>query len=293
MDRSFADHVARVQPLLPEHAREEKAGRTSAEFESRIMSHDQENYEQGVHVPRLMAAMSQMGLSCEPSQEAVAADLAVSINRLTSAITAKPAEKKFSDINSDLALLVARMARRLKKAGEGTGVHEAGHRDLADVATKYLRSNGLASPLREADETNGQPPLIDESKQVDHDPWWFASKEWIEADFKALNWPVYSGVSDSKDVIETRRQVVKTAPERIVLVVGPECPDDVEFKDLSEVSWCAQSVHSNDIWYQRMDLCRQGSKGVPGLRKRILEIGGGDFEVGVQKIISSATHERP
>jgi len=47
----------------------------------------------------------------------------------------------------DLALLVMRLARRLKAAREGRGTR-AGDDALANQAVEYLRRKGLISPLR-------------------------------------------------------------------------------------------------------------------------------------------------
>jgi hypothetical protein len=49
----------------------------------------------------------------------------------------------------DLSLLVARMARRLRR--NGPTVHDAGDRALADQAVAYLQRHRLTSPLREVD----------------------------------------------------------------------------------------------------------------------------------------------
>jgi hypothetical protein len=38
-------------------------------------------------------------------------------------------------------------------------------------------------------------------------------------------------------------------PKTIYLQIGKECPDDEDFNDLSEVSWCAEKVNENDIEY--------------------------------------------
>lgn len=45
------------------------------------------------------------------------------------------------------------------------------------------------------------------------------------------------------------REVVSTAPERIYLIIGEECPDSARFKDLTDVSWCEDKIDSNAIPY--------------------------------------------
>lgn len=44
---------------------------------------------------------------------------------------------------------------------------------------------------------------------------------------------------------------MKNLPERIYLNIGDECPDDVDFRELSEVTWSEERVSDNDIQYQR------------------------------------------
>lgn len=48
--------------------------------------------------------------------------------------------------------------------------------------------------------------------------------------------------------------VVCTAPERVYLVIGDECPDDVQFSECDEVPWSSESVFRNDFEYVRADL---------------------------------------
>jgi hypothetical protein len=50
------------------------------------LSEPASSYVDGVNVPRLMSALTKMGVACDPSQEAVAASLADHINRLTRAM---------------------------------------------------------------------------------------------------------------------------------------------------------------------------------------------------------------
>lgn len=42
---------------------------------------------------------------------------------------------------------------------------------------------------------------------------------------------------------------MKHIPNKIYLQVGNECPDDANFNDLSEVSWCKDKVFESDIAY--------------------------------------------
>lgn len=48
-------------------------------------------------------------------------------------------------------------------------------------------------------------------------------------------------------------EVIRTAPERIYLITGDECPRDANFADLSEVTWCEDDV-GGGIEYVRADL---------------------------------------
>jgi hypothetical protein len=41
---------------------------------------------------------------------------------------------------------------------------------------------------------------------------------------------------------------MQNIPKTIYLQIGKECPDE-DFKDLSEVSWCAEKIFENDIEY--------------------------------------------
>ena len=43
---------------------------------------------------------------------------------------------------------------------------------------------------------------------------------------------------------------MKNVPEKIYLQIGEDCPDDVDFYELSEITWCADKIHDNDIEYQ-------------------------------------------
>lgn len=43
--------------------------------------------------------------------------------------------------------------------------------------------------------------------------------------------------------------IMKNAPERIYLNIGDGVPDDVDFRDLSEVSWSEERINDNDIEY--------------------------------------------
>lgn len=50
-------------------------------------------------------------------------------------------------------------------------------------------------------------------------------------------------------------RIVQTAPERIYLIVGAECPRDVDFSELTEVSWCENDI-DDGIEYVRADKAR-------------------------------------
>lgn len=57
-----------------------------------------------------------------------------------------------------------------------------------------------------------------------------------------------------------RRAVVATAPERIYLVIGSDCPNQARFGDLGDVAWSAQDVDENGICYIRSDLAGDPSR---------------------------------
>lgn len=42
---------------------------------------------------------------------------------------------------------------------------------------------------------------------------------------------------------------MKNLPKRIYLNIGDECPDDVDFRDLEEVTWSDERINDNDIEY--------------------------------------------
>lgn len=44
---------------------------------------------------------------------------------------------------------------------------------------------------------------------------------------------------------------MKNIPQSIWLNIGDECPNDVDFRELSEVTWSEERVSDNDIQYQR------------------------------------------
>ena len=50
-------------------------------------------------------------------------------------------------------------------------------------------------------------------------------------------------------------RIVQTAPERIYLIVGEECPRDIDFSDLPEVTWCEDDAAAG-IEYVRADKAR-------------------------------------
>lgn len=48
--------------------------------------------------------------------------------------------------------------------------------------------------------------------------------------------------------------VVVSAPERIFLVIGEDCPPEARWDQLAEVTWCEDNIDGNGIAYQRQDL---------------------------------------
>lgn len=48
---------------------------------------------------------------------------------------------------------------------------------------------------------------------------------------------------------------MKNVPTTIYLQIGEECPDDVDFKDLREVTWSDQRIFNNDIEFELVKYC--------------------------------------
>jgi hypothetical protein len=49
---------------------------------------------------------------------------------------------------------------------------------------------------------------------------------------------------------------MKNIPKTIYLQIGKDCPDDEDFNDLAEVSWCAERINENDIEYANEEIAR-------------------------------------
>jgi len=45
---------------------------------------------------------------------------------------------------------------------------------------------------------------------------------------------------------------MKNIPDKIYLQIGDETPDDVDFKNLDEVTWCSDRINEKDIEYVRV-----------------------------------------
>ena len=58
----------------------------------------------------------------------------------------------------------------------------------------------------------------------------------------------------TKPAARDEREVVSTAPERIYLIIGEECPDSARFEDLTDVAWCEDKIDSNAIPYVKAAL---------------------------------------
>lgn len=54
----------------------------------------------------------------------------------------------------------------------------------------------------------------------------------------------------------TEELIIQTAPEKIYLITGDDCPRDVDFSELSEVTWCADDA-GGGIEYIRAALATQ------------------------------------
>lgn len=48
-------------------------------------------------------------------------------------------------------------------------------------------------------------------------------------------------------------RVVLTAPKRIYLCLGVECPQDIDFTKLVDVLWCEHKIDQSDVEYVRAD----------------------------------------
>ena len=59
------------------------------------------------------------------------------------------------------------------------------------------------------------------------------------------------------------REVAATAPDRIYLVIGGECPSDARFSDLSDVTWCEDNIDGNGIEYVRTPLAKTDYTRIP------------------------------
>jgi hypothetical protein len=48
--------------------------------------------------------------------------------------------------------------------------------------------------------------------------------------------------------------VAKTAPKKIWLVIGEDCPPEADFTDCDGVTWCQDKIDANSISYIRADV---------------------------------------
>lgn len=80
-------------------------------------------------------------------------------------------------------------------------------------------------------------------------------REWLRGDMPG--WDIRPAIrallseQPQASAAQSAPQVVKSAPDRIYLVIGAECPDDAEFSSLSEVTWCEDNIDGNGIEYVR------------------------------------------
>lgn len=65
-------------------------------------------------------------------------------------------------------------------------------------------------------------------------------------------------------------RIIQTAPERIYLIVGTECPRDVDFSELTEVSWCENDI-DDGIEYVRADKAAALAQPSPEHQPRLVE----------------------
>ena len=61
-----------------------------------------------------------------------------------------------------------------------------------------------------------------------------------------------------EDLTADLPNVVATAPERLYLVIGEDCPPEEDFGTLDEVTWCADKIDENSIEYVRADRAARG-----------------------------------
>lgn len=57
--------------------------------------------------------------------------------------------------------------------------------------------------------------------------------------------------------------VVSSAPERIYLVIGKDCPLDARWDQLAEVTWCEDNIDGNGVVYVRDDIARLRTADTP------------------------------
>lgn len=67
--------------------------------------------------------------------------------------------------------------------------------------------------------------------------------------------------------------VAKTAPKKIWLVIGEDCPPEADFTDCDGVTWCQDKIDANSIAYIRADvaaaqLAAEVAKAVEAERER-------------------------
>lgn len=116
----------------------------------------------------------------------------------------------------------------------------------AEIVIASLRAAAISSRERTADAAPADVPRVSIDVAVNR------------FEGPAMHWaPDQSerslGMVEPKQAESSQgERIIQTAPERIYLIVGTECPRDVDFSELTEVSWCENDI-DDGIEYVRAD----------------------------------------
>lgn len=64
-------------------------------------------------------------------------------------------------------------------------------------------------------------------------------------------------------------RVAATAPERIYLIIGDDCPRDVDFSELGEVTWCEEEAERGIEYVRAVLSAQQSAQDVSVLRETL------------------------
>lgn len=74
---------------------------------------------------------------------------------------------------------------------------------------------------------------------------------------------------------------MKNLPQSIWLNIGDGVPDDADFRDLSEVTWCEEQVSDGDIEYHLAPIWKSTKEEIPdGNRKALYILRDGRIDIG-------------